>query len=526
MDVTFYGAAREVTGSMHLLALGKDRILFDCGMFQGRRRESEEKNRIVPFEPGSITNIILSHAHIDHSGRIPVLTKKGFSGRIICTRATASVCNYLLKDSAKIQESDAEYLNYKSVRGFLSRLKTSDRSGNLSPGKIKELKKLLKKGRHKINRETVENLMDKHGLEKIQPLYSMEDADNALTQFDGRPYNRSVTIGNNIICTFYDAGHILGSALCMVKAKEKGRTYNICFTGDYGRFGKPIIKNPTISFEEKDRDIDLLIIESTYGNRFHEPIQDMKQKIKQVIIETYNRGGSVLIPSFAFGRAQELVYVLHELYDEGEVPRIPVFVDSPLASNLTKVFGEHPEVYNVKSHKTFLEKGKNPFSFPQIKFVQSVEESMALMRDERPNVVIASSGMCEAGRILHHLRCKIHNQRHTILIVGYMAANTLGRRILEQGIEYEKSGRNGPAPILKFYNKEYPLNTRVVKLGGFSAHADKNELLKLINESNLRVKKIAVVHGEKDQALSFAEHLKKEGFSVTVPHAGDTLEVD
>ncbi|MBT4365707.1 MAG: MBL fold metallo-hydrolase, partial [Desulfobacteraceae bacterium] len=232
-----------------------------------------------------------------------------------------------------------------------------------------------------------------------------------------------------------------------------------------------------------------------------------------------------LIPSFAFGRTQELIYVLHELYNSGDVPRIPVYVDSPLATNITKVFGEHPEVYDRETHQTFLENGENPFSFKQINFTSSVEESMALMRDDTAKIIIASSGMCEAGRILHHLRYRIHNKRNTVLVVGYMAANTLGRKILERGIEYEKSGRTGEPPLVKILNKEYPLNAHVVKLGGFSAHGDRNELMRLIRDSNLNVKKIAIVHGEEDQALSFQDFLKKEGFSAIVPHVGETFKI-
>ena len=264
-------------------------------------------------------------------------------------------------------------------------------------------------------------------------------------------------------------------------------------------------------------------MESTYGDRLHEPVRDIKNHLKEALAETLDRGGSLIIPAFAFGRTQELLYVLHELYDEGQVRPVPVYVDSPLASRLTRVFGEHPEVYDKETHEAFLKKGDNPFSFSQVKFVGSVEESMALNREADPHIVISASGMCEAGRILHHLRYKIHNPRNTILIVGFMAANTLGRRILERGREYEASGRNGPPPLLKFLGKEYPLLARVVELGGLSAHADRKELLHILVESNLRIKNIAVVHGEEDQSLSFARHLKAEGFPVMVPRIGETV---
>ncbi len=519
MYITFYGAAREVTGSMHLLSAGNDRILLDCGMFQGRRKESAEKNRVLPFDPGIITTCILSHAHIDHSGRIPVLTKHQFKGRVICTRATAAACEYLLLDSAHIQESDANYLNYKTVRSALYRIK------DLPKGKNDEIKKLLKKNRHRLNTDTINDLIEKYRLEGVQPLYSTDDAKHALTCFDGYPYNYSVPVGKDITCTLYDAGHILGSAISMIRARENGRDYTICYTGDIGRFDKPIISDPTLNFSKEDRDVDLLIMESTYGNRFHEPVVDLKPHLKKVLTDTYNRGGSVLIPAFAYGRTQELLYFLHELYNSKEVPRIPIYVDSPLATKITRVFGEHPEVYDQETHETFLEHGQNPFSFDKIHFVKSVEESMALNREKKPHIVISASGMCEAGRILHHLRFKIHNPKNTILIVGYMAEHTLGRRILEQGSEYEKSGRSGPPPVVKFFNKEYPLKAHVVELGGFSAHGDKNEMLRFIKESNMRIKKIAVVHGEEDQSISFARHLNKEGFTAIVPKKGETLQI-
>jgi metallo-beta-lactamase family protein len=280
-----------------------------------------------------------------------------------------------------------------------------------------------------------------------------------------------------------------------------------------------------LDFADEDRDIDLLIMESTYGDRLHEPVDELKPRLKTVIINTYNRGGSIIIPSFAFGRTQELAYYLHELYAEKEVPRLPIYVDSPLAVRLTRVYGEHPEVYDQETHETFLKNGKNPFAFGQMHFVSSVEESMALNRDESPHIVISASGMCEAGRILHHLRFKVHNSKNTILIVGYMAANTLGRRMLEMGLAYEKSGRKDKPPMLKIFNKAYPLKAQIVKMGGFSAHADKNELLRFIKKSNLRIKKIAVVHGEIDQSLAFAQHLRNDGFTAIVPREGESIRL-
>lgn len=525
MQITFYGAVREVTGSMHLIESSDNRILLDCGMYQGRRKETNEKNRTLPMDPATLTNIVLSHAHIDHSGRIPILTKNNFHGRVFCTRATADASNYLLRDSAHIQESDADYLNYKTVRSVLSEMITSGPNKNISRRKLNHIRKELKKDSHRINTEKINELLLKYHLETITPLYSIEDAENALDSFEGYPYRNSMTIGKDATCTFYEAGHILGSAISILKFRENGRQYIICYTGDIGRFNKPIIKNPALTFLEDDLDVDLMIMESTYGDRVHEPLEDLKPRLKRIFTETFKRNGTVIIPAFAYGRTQELLYLIHELYNENQVRHVPVYVDSPLATNITRVFGEHPEVYDNETHEAFLKKGQNPFFFDKVRFVGSVEESMALNREEKSHIVIAASGMCEAGRVLHHLRHKIHNPRHTILIVGYMAQNTLGRRILEQGLEYEKSGRSGSPPLLKFLNKTYPLKAHVEKLGGFSAHGDKEEMLRFLKESNLNIKQIAVVHGEEDQSLAFADHLKQDGYSAIVPHPGETIRI-
>jgi metallo-beta-lactamase family protein len=525
MQVTFYGGVREVTGSMHVLANETDRILLDCGMFQGRRKESEEKNKTLPFDPGIITNVVLSHAHIDHSGRIPLLTRQNFSGRIVCTRVTADACEYLLLDAGHIQESDAKYLNYKSLRALLYQMSTSPRTRKLSKTKEKKITQLLKKNRHELNSEAINSLMDKYRLERVRPIYTIEDAEKALSYFDGYPYRQEVVIGKDLNCTFYDAGHILGSAITMIQARENGRAYTICYTGDIGRFNKPILKDPNLKFPQDEMDIDLLIMESTYGDRFHDPVEDISGQLKTVLINTVERGGTLVIPAFAYGRTQELIYILHELYNQGDVPKVPIYVDSPLATKLTRIFGEHPEVYDRETHETFLQKGQNPFSFEQMHFVESVEESMALNRDEKPHIVISASGMCEAGRILHHLRYKIHNEKNTILIVGFMAQHTLGRRIHDLGEAYAASDRSGDPPLVKILNKEYPLRAQVVKLGGFSAHADKTEMLRFLKDSKFRIKKIAAVHGEEEQTLAFEKFLENEGFDVIVPRVGETVQI-
>ncbi len=524
MHITFYGAVREVTGSMHLVGTDNDHLLLDCGLFQGRRKEAAEKNRVMPLDPAMITNMILSHAHIDHSGRIPLLTRKGFSGRILCTRATADACRYLLPDSAHIQEQDAEYLNYKTVRRAMSHGHTIN-GKPVGKRNFEKIKKMLKQNHNRLDGEVIQGLIDRYRLEGVRPLYTTEDADQALTQMDGSPYRHETTVGNNLTVTFYEAGHILGSAISIIKQSANGNSRTVAYTGDLGRFDKPILRDPALNFDEQDRQVDLLIMESTYGDREHEPVVDLKPRLKEVLNATFNRGGTVLIPSFAFGRTQELIYVIHELYDEGTVPRMPVWVDSPLATNITTVFGEHPEVYDRETHETFLRNGENPFDFKQVHFTSSVDDSMALMRETKPHIVISASGMCEAGRILHHLRYKIHNPNNTVLIVGFMAQNTLGRRLLEQGQAYADSGRQGAAPMLKILNKEYPLKAQVVKIGGFSAHADKNEMLRFLTQSNLKIKKIAVVHGEEDQSLAFAGLLREKGYDAMVPKVGQTVVV-
>jgi metallo-beta-lactamase family protein len=525
MYLTSYGAAREVTGSMHLLTTSTDRILLDCGMFQGKRKQSNEKNRTMPIDPEIITNVVLSHAHIDHCGRIPILTKLNLRGRVIATRPTVDASHYLLKDSGHIQESDAQYLNYKTVRAFLHKSKSSKKKKKLTNKEIASIKKSLKKSKHRINTAAIDELIHQYRLESIEPLYTVLDAEEALKSFEGYPYQYPITVGKNTTCTFYEAGHILGSALSLLKVSEKNKTFRVMYTGDIGRFDKPILKNPFLEFPTEDRNIDLLILESTYGNREHEPAQDMKKKLRDVLLKAEERGGSVVIPSFAFGRTQELIYRLHELYNEKEVRRIPVYIDSPLAINLTKVFGEHPEVYDQLTHETFLKSGQNPFLFDQVHFISSVEESMELLNDPNPNIVISASGMCEAGRILHHLRYKIHNPLNTILIVGYMAENTLGRRILEFGKKYEDSGRQGEAPILKFLNKMYPLEAHVHELGGFSAHGDKNEILRFLKKSRLKIKQIALVHGEEEQIIPFQDLLQSHGYNVVVPRAGEIIKI-
>lgn len=523
MKITFHGAAQEVTGSMHLLQTDQDNVLLDCGLFQGRRAEAARKNRVAPFDPSILTNIVLSHAHIDHSGRIPMMIKEHFNGRIICTRATRDVCDYMLMDAAYIQESDAEYLNYKIVRSALHKKIIKKNGKGASNKEINNAAKLLKKNKIRLDNEQIDRLAAELSLPVVEPLYTRVEAGISLEHFEGIPYRTPVDIGKDMTVTFYEAGHILGSAISIIKCREKGKVKKICFTGDLGRFGKSIVRDPCLNFMPEDRDIDLMIIEGTYGNREHGPVSDLSPQMERVLYETLDRNGTVVIPAFAYGRTQEMLYSIHEIYNTGEAKPVPVYVDSPLASKLTRVFSEHPEVYDGETHKMFLEKGENPFVFEGVRFIESVEESMQITKDNTPHIVISASGMCEFGRVLHHLRHKIHNPANTILIVGYMAENTLGRRILEEGRKHEKSGMKTEPPIMKILGKEYPLKARVAKIDGFSAHADKHELVRFIKESNLIVKKAAVVHGETEQTRPFSQMLQQQGIDTVIPGMGESI---
>lgn len=522
MEITFYGACREVTGSMHLVTTRNNRILLDCGLFQGKRKESQKKNEKLPIDADSITNLVLSHAHIDHSGRIPFLSAQGFTGRIITTRATQDACEFMLRDSAHIQESDAEYLNYKTARGFLyTQMSAKKKDVRLTNREIQDVKKILKRNHWYVYKDKIMGIIHSNNLPEIAPFYTIKEAEESLRQFEGYPYNESIEIGQDTFCTFYDAGHILGSAVTILNLQEEGQRFVIGFTGDLGRFDEPILRDPTHQFLPKHQHLDLLIMESTYGNHLHEPVGNLRGLLEEVINRTYERGGCVVIPSFAMGRAQSLIYMLHELYNEKKLPSMPIYVDSPLTLNLTKVFGEHPECYDYETHKTFLENGENPFGFKQLKYIQTVEESMALNRDQTPHIVLSASGMCESGRILHHLRFRIHNERNTILFVGYQAENTLGKRILDLTKQYKENG--GDYPWVKFMNKEYPIKAEVVQMNGFSAHADQLELLRFLTESNLKIDKIALVHGEKAPIETLEKHLTGKGFKAFIPNSGESV---
>lgn len=463
MELQFCGAAREVTGSMHLLTVSGKRILLECGLFQGRRMEAFEKNSHFPYDPASIDLLVLSHAHMDHSGNIPQLVKQGFSGPIFCTHATQDLVNIMLQDSAHIQQKDVEYINKKN---------------------------------------------EKKGLPAIQPLYTMEDARNCISQFIGLGYNRPFPLTPEIMLTFQDAGHILGSAIVILDIEEQGSKRRLTFTGDLGRKNLPIIRDPV----QVDT-TDILITESTYGNRFHDPIADMKPSVQRVVQETVDRGGKIIVPSFSVGRTQELVYYLHELFNEGSLPEIPIYVDSPLSVNVTEIFRLHRECYDKETEDLFLDNQQDPFGFFRLKYIRQVEDSKKLNNSTESCMIISASGMCEAGRILHHLKNNASDTKNTILVIGFMAENTLGRRIVEK------------QPVLKIFGDEIPLRAQVEVMNGFSAHADQNELMAFFNGIQKKPKEVFVVHGEPESANSLADLIRSHGPQVHVPERGDKFEI-
>ncbi len=466
MKLEFLGAARTVTGSMHLLNVNGSRILLDCGLFQGKRRESFEKNRHLPFEAGTIDAMILSHAHIDHSGNIPTLVKAGFTGNIYATPATRDLCAAMLRDAGHIQEDDAAYLNKKLAR---------------------------------------------QGLPPVEPLYTVDDASASLANFVSVGYGRPLPVAPGVTLTFHDAGHILGSAITVLDVEEKEQKHRLAFTGDLGRKGMPILRDP-----ECVRDIDYLIIESTYGDRLHDPIEAAGKQLEEVVANTYKRGGKVIVPAFSVGRTQELVYALHRLTVAHKLPHVPIFVDSPLSVNVTEIFRLHPECYDEELNQFIsLGKRRDPFGFHRLAYVRSVEKSKELNFLREPAVIISASGMCEAGRILHHLKNNIEDPRNTVLIVGWQAPHTLGRRLVEH------------QPRVKIFGEEYSLKARVETINGFSAHADRDELLDYARQIGIdQVTTAFVVHGEEAASLALADGLRELGApQAIVPRQGEEFEL-
>ena len=465
MEIQFIGAAQTVTGSMHHIKTKQANFLLDCGLYQGKRKDAFEINRTFNFfNPEDIDFVILSHAHIDHAGNVPTLVKNGFHGKIYSTFATRDLSVIMLQDSAHIQEKDVQFVNKKRKR---------------------------------------------LGKKPFEPLYIPDDALKALELFVGLNYNQEYEIVPGIKLRFYDAGHILGSAIVTLTIKEDDQIINLAFSGDLGRPNLPILKDP-----ENIPNTDYFICESTYGGKTHESATNSEDALTAVISKAVNNKSKIIIPAFSVGRTQEIVYALHRIFENGKAVRIPVYVDSPLAVNATSVFRLHPECFDSETAE-FLVKNEDPFGFNRLTYITSVEESKKLNDVAGPCIIMSSSGMCEAGRILHHLVNNIENPNNIVLMVGYCAENTLGRKL----IDGEKK--------VNILGDEYNVNAEVIVMQSFSAHADANELINYTSKlDKKKMQNIFLVHGEIDQQEIYKNHLETAGFkNITIPKRGYAVKI-
>ena len=456
MRIHFLGATRTTTGSMYLMEVNQQRLLFECGLFQGKRSESIERNRTFPFSAASIDAVVLSHAHIDHCGNLPNLCRQGFTGNIYCTFATRDLASILLEDSAEIQRADAEFVSKKRAKQ------------NLPP---------------------------------VEPLYSAVDAEKAVRQFVALNYSRPMPVADGVTVTFQDAGHILGSAQVVFDVREQGRRYRYLFSGDIGRGDDDILRDP-----EPVENVDFLQIESTYGDREHSAKASANDEVGKLVLETLEKQGKVIIPAFSVGRTQQIVYTLHQLTRAGRLPPVPIFVDSPLSVNATEVFRLHPECFNEQIYK-FLRETANPFGMENLTYIREQAHSVKLNDLKEPAIIISASGMCEAGRIRHHLKNHIGFPTNMILFIGYCAEHTLGAQIL--------SGRE----TVNIFGEPYRVRARIASIDSFSGHADKHELKRYVSRLTGDIKKVSVIHGEASQAVAFAEALRamKPHAEVVVP---------
>ncbi len=451
-----HGAAREVTGTCHQLRVGDKSILLDCGLFQGKREESMEKNKLIPFDPTKIDAMILSHGHMDHAGRIPLLYKKGFRTHIYSTYATKDLSSAMLLDGAYIQEKDEEF-----------------------------------------HRRHLKNSML-----PSEPLYTQVDATDCMELFVGKNYHDAFQVIPGVQCELFEAGHILGSAMLVLTIDRPGaKALKIGFTADVGRNTLPIIRDP-----EPLPQVDYLLCESTYGDREHGGILTARQKLKEVIVRTAARGGKVLIPAFSLERTQEIVYDLHILWDQKEIPALPIIIDSPLASRVTEIFQKHPECYDKEIYEQFLGRAHNPFQFSLVTYTESVEQSKELNGARGPMIIMAGSGMCEAGRIRHHLKNELADPRNTFVAVGFMAENTLGRRILDPD-----------TTEVKIFGENVRKKAEIVYINAYSGHADKNDLDRLI-QAQKNLKGLYLVHGEERAMYALAERNEAvQPLAITMP---------
>jgi len=468
MKIKFIGAAREVTGSKHLVITNDGlKILLDCGMFQGKGMETDAMNRNLGFEPTEIDHIILTHAHIDHSGLIPYLYHNGFRGSVICTNATRDLCSIMLPDSGHIQEMDNKWFNKKRV---------------------------------------------KQGLHEVEPMYLQTDAEKCMELFIGVAFNRKFRLNNKVSVKFTSTGHMLGSSVVNLEVEEQGKKIHLAYTGDIGRMHNKILLPPA-HFPQ----CDYLITESTYGNRLHPKEHDSKNELLEIVEETcVHNKGKLIIPSFSIGRTQEIVYVLNELYNEGKLPKIQVFVDSPLSVNATDIFRLHPECLN-NDVKNTLKYDDDVFGFKSLHYIKKVEESKKLNEYDQPCIIISSSGMMEAGRIKHHVANNVSDARNSILIVGYCSPSSLGARIQEPGLKE-----------ISIFGEMFKIRAKIAKIEAFSGHGDYNEMIQFLKCQNAEnVKKIFLVHGEYATQQAYGEKLNQAGFShVEIPKSGDVVEIE
>jgi len=464
LKLTFYGAAKTVTGSCHLLELDNTKIMVDCGMFQGSGEMDELNYRPFPFSPAAVDYLLVTHAHIDHSGLIPRLVKEGFRGKIVTTQATADLCGIMLLDSAHIQEMEAEWESRKKKRS---------------------------------------------GGKGVEPLYSIADAEAALKYFAPVDYDTDVKLGDSAVARFRPASHILGAAVIELNVTSGGKPTRIVFSGDLGRKNQPIIRDPY-----QVEGADYLVIESTYGNRLHEDKEQKSQKLADIILEAVKNKGKIIIPAFAVGRTQDVLYELNLLVENGKIPRIPVYFDSPLAIEATEIFTRHRESYDPQT-TALLRSGDDPFEFPGLKFARTLEESKALNTLEGQAIIVSASGMCTAGRIKHHLKHNLWKPETSVLFIGYQAEGTLGRRL-----------RDGEKEV-KILGEDISVQAKIYSIDGFSAHADRNDLLDWIGGFKKKPNKVFVVHGEEEAALDFAAAVTEQlGLNTVVPGRGESFAIE